>query len=689
MGRQWVTRLLAALLRFALHRWPEALRDQAEREWRAEIAEIQSEPGVHGVVRDIRALRFAASLARSRVGADGEAWPDRVAAAGRASRPFLLLFALPTVSLVIWLALNAYDYFQSFIPGLYQYSEAGSVVSLLVLLVLVAGMGWAGWWLGRAMPVLWTGDQRLRSGLAAVAAPIVLMLGSVAMIPALVGGNGQAVVTWPVPAALAALLIWTAGLVVVLRWGRNKVLAGSRRLGLLIAAVGSLLVTWIAGTVALAQTAGPLGASLASVPLWLPAAFVPPWHAVIFPVFAAPVGVSNGVANWLPTFGSFFPAFLICAAFAVGYVLQQGMVESSPVAVKTTRPDPGVLRLPVVSRIAYGLVAVAVLIWADMLAVTNSSMAAMGAADGGDTPEEVHLWLQEVRQLAILVVGLGLLVALRRYRWAGASAAVVAVLLLGADLVIDRTNVEGWAGLVFAAALAAALVLAAGQACRRAGLTGADQANDPRRFSRIAMVAGFCAPMSLLNLNGALNASGPPFAVIPFDLVVGTYAVGLALVVLAASGALLARPSTTWTTLVVAAASIALYAGIIVLGRQRAMPVLVLAPLYSSLPIAVSFFGLARWTGWPSVRAVLGRLALLVAALVAAMPAIAVAAVVATFASSGLMAAAGYGFPSDGLPIASGAVAVSAGVAFLFTIRLRWRVRTRQPAVPIAGAEPA
>jgi hypothetical protein len=82
----------------------------------------------------------------------------------------------------------------------------------------------------------------------------------------------------------------------------------------------------------------------------------------------------------------------------------------------------------------------------------------------------------------------------------------------------------------------------------------------------------------------------------------------------------------------------------------------------------------------------------MVAALVAAVPAIMVTFGVATLVSPVLMAAAGYSYPADGVPFASGGVIVGAGVAFLLTARFRWRarrVRTRRPSVPIAGTEPA
>ncbi|WP_425483906.1 hypothetical protein [Fodinicola acaciae] len=692
MGRQWLTRVLDALLRIALHRWPEPLRDHYEREWRAEIAEIRSEPGVNPVVRSIRAVRFAASLARSRVNAEGETWPDRVAATGRASRPFLLLFALPFLCFVAWRVASAMTGLYNIFVGVAVDPVgslglfAQSVATVLALLVAVTGMGFLGWWLGRALPVVRTGDRRLRSGAAVFAVPLTALLGTFPVLAGIRLNQESGSIDWSVPGTAGGLVAWSLGLVAVFWWARSKMLAGRRWRAVLVAAGGGGLLVWIAGAVITANAAITLGAPLATAPLWTPATLVPLWSQQLFHLYQAnlPVG-SAGAINFMFNAGNNLPVLVVCTVFAVAYVLRQMQAYAPPVEATRERPEPGELRLPVFSRIAYGLVAVGGLAWADVLTMPIRFMERVEAA-AGDAPDTVHLWIQEIRQLAILLVGLGLSLALRRYRGAAPAAALVAAAIFVADLLIDRVNMEGWPALVFAAALATALVLAAVQLCRRAGFGSAEQANGAARFTRVAMVAGFCAPITLFNVSSA------PVSAIPVDLLAGTYVVGAALFVLASCCALLARPvAMTWKPTLLAVLPVILYGCSAVTAKLSSGAWWLVFIFYGGLVIATYFFALARWSSWRGVRVVLARIGLVAAVVVGSTPALMIVFGVSTLVSPALMRIAGYAYGADGVPLATGSVIVSAGVAFLFTVTFRGLARRlRVPrTVSIAGTEPA
>jgi hypothetical protein len=79
------------LLALAARRWPATLRAEAAREWAAELHEIRSNPSAGPAGRELRALRYAASLALARP-------PERSGAALPAGwwwTAVLFLFATP------------------------------------------------------------------------------------------------------------------------------------------------------------------------------------------------------------------------------------------------------------------------------------------------------------------------------------------------------------------------------------------------------------------------------------------------------------------------------------------------------------------------------------------------------------------------------------------------------------------
>jgi len=96
----------ALLLRLAGRRWPAELRTEMLQEWQAEVAAIGADPTRTPVVRTVRQLRFAISLAGSPPVEDEygvpRGWREYLPGVGRTLRPPLML--LGAVLLAIPLA---------------------------------------------------------------------------------------------------------------------------------------------------------------------------------------------------------------------------------------------------------------------------------------------------------------------------------------------------------------------------------------------------------------------------------------------------------------------------------------------------------------------------------------------------------------------------------------------------------
>ncbi|WP_222853700.1 PadR family transcriptional regulator [Fodinicola acaciae] len=103
------------------------------------------------------------------------------------------------------------------------------------------------------------------------------------------------------------------------------------------------------------------------------------------------------------------------------------------------------------------------------------------------------------------------------------------------------------------------------------------------------------------------------------------------------------------------------------------------AALLSSLPIAVLFLGLARWSEWRSAGAVLGRVVIV---LVAAVPATMFVIGVGTMVGPPLMQAAGYAYGADGIPVVTGGVGDRNGMSGRKTMRITTSVAAVLAAFP-------
>jgi hypothetical protein len=291
-----VSRAVGALLRHAARRWPEDARDDAAREWAAEVHEIRR-TGAPGM-REARALRFAASLAVSR--------PPR---ADQLGAPSLLRVALPAVqfllaplfcAVVVVLAAGAA---QPLIDALRSWTggSAPDVAGNVLLLSLVcAATALAGRALGARSAVRAASPRFTAVILAALltvgtaaAAPIAMTLGS--------WGRRQsaALVVWLPVLALACLLA----------------LRGRRLASPVVVTVGGVYLTVEAFTRLNFRAPGLLDPWIhdRSFLLWSPATLLPRLY------FIRP-GTPLSHQYW-----SLFPVLLLgTAAFAIGYLRAAG-----------------------------------------------------------------------------------------------------------------------------------------------------------------------------------------------------------------------------------------------------------------------------------------------------------------------------------------------------------------------------
>jgi hypothetical protein len=197
----------------------------------------------------------------------------------------------------------------------------------------------------------------------------------------------------------------------------------------------------------------------------------------------------------------------------------------------TSGPDVPVPRTAAAGGIAGLLLAIAA--WAYAVAALTPRMPTVGQR----TPmpgDEIILWVAELRWGAILLAALALLCAAADRPAAPAASAILAVLLIGFDAGLARSDADGTGGLVAAVALGA---VAAGIAWWVAGLPDRGHASRVRhRLSFAAITAAFCGPLLLRQGTPDVNH---PF--LPLGLPVLTVVVAVALTTLAAAAVVSAR----------------------------------------------------------------------------------------------------------------------------------------------------
>jgi hypothetical protein len=325
------------------------------------------------------------------------------------------------------------------------------------------------------------------------------------------------------------------------------------------------------------------------------------------------------------------------------------------------------------TRLALRLaVALGALLWAVTLALTTPAASAAEQASMNQPPtpastlttDELHLWVQELREAALVLLACGLLAAVRRYGPA-LPTLIGTGALLAVDLYADRTHVHGGGaatGLLVLAAVVCGLVVLTTRALGRPGRPN---------LARIAVVAGYCAPAMYVHAEWPADAR-----FVPLGLTAGSAAVGAGLAGLAGLCASAARPVPLQgfrLFLAVAVPALLVGAGGAATGFGGSYSQYATAV---GAPLAVAMAAVARWrtTARPWRTALWWLLSGLLAA-VAALPLVFIALTPASLIGSWLMRGAGYGFPADGLPYLPGALLVGLALAALLA-------RTPHPVEP-------
>jgi hypothetical protein len=638
----------------AARRWPAEIRDEMAREWHAELAAIEAEPGGRR-----RGLAFALSLltsppVRDRTGAP-RGWAETTGPLAPAAA--LVLAALLTLAAgqlagsltsLLFSAAGFEPHAMTWLPALAEGLLTGAWC-------LVAGR-----WLGRRMPL----EPTARLGRATSAAFAPLLIASALLIPALVDQEPVYLL-----ALLVGLLVWVPGMaalgVAVVRATRHRlarVLIGTPLISAAAAAAGTLpmIVSSRDGL------SGGLRAAAASLLAGAPTAE----YTVIED------GLSSRAFYYLGPWAITLTAFGVLAlAFGIAALRPLPPRAAAEAGDGTDgAAEPGaVRRMPAVVAVGASGLALAVLAWAYTVTILGPAMPGVSATapmPGGDG--EIYLWVAELRWGAILLAALAMLIATADRRRGPAAALVLGAALTVANAVLVRAGAAGAGGLRLALLIGGLVVVAAWLAARGplAGAPAAVAGTCRRRVAAAAVVAAACAPMLLTQGTPGVNH---PF--LPAGLTLTTTGLAVLGVLLAAIPAVaLSRrpvPLGAAVLLVVLPAAVAAAAGLAPVRADSEDTGYASFGALAGLPLAVLVVALLRRHRARRRGRTVAVWALLV---LAALPGTVVLLVAALFLAQVvpnlLFATEGLGYPADGLSIVPGAALLMAPIAVLASARL-------------------
>ncbi|MEV0838536.1 hypothetical protein AB0I55_03155 [Actinocatenispora sera] len=520
------------LLRFAAGRWAAAGHPDPYREWCAELS--AADPAGR--------LRFAASLAVARIPAAGNATvQERWAGRWAAVVPVLTLMLLPAFATLL-ISLQA-RFLTGLVPAGRGVAAATGAVLLAgsLLLLVVAGRA-----LGRARPVTRAPAGPYRTVLTVLVTLTPLVLGC-ALVLAWSGRSA------PSDHRLAGVLGWGVLLVplTVLLCSRGRRTPWRRRLA---ATAGGYLATAVGVSVAALPALIRVPGALAAMPLWLPAALLAHSRFALDAPGPGWVPSLTGVVGSMPA--------LLLAATALGLPYSTaaarsvaGRGEAAAVRVQTAAaagdapPLPTAANAPArrltgespagwhagTSRVAgWAAAVVGAALWSLVTGWGTGAIRPLaewlGEHRDADDRAVLLVGMYELRQLAIVVTGFGVLLATRRR---GPAWPVLAA--VPAALVVDAAFLH-WPGAGPAGLLAATVSLCL------FGLALLVQRRVPRgEPSRhrnvpvvVAVVTSTCLPAVLTRFDPALPAPHSlPLTVVctAFGIALGAlaaYCVGLA-----------------------------------------------------------------------------------------------------------------------------------------------------------------
>ncbi len=631
-------------LRTAARRWPAEIRDEMAREWLAELAALEAEPGTAR-----QRLGFALSLLMSPPTRDGAAVPRGWAETSYAPGAALLVVALVAVALhavagtVTGPVLELLGFGAEAAFGWPGVLAEGVVVTTWCLL--------AGRWIGRRRPM----SEGSRFGAATSAALAPLPVTAVFVLT-----NLTELALVPVVAVIVAALIWLPAVMAL-----GVAAARARHLPVLLIVLAGLpvaaAVAAIGATVPLALTsASGTEAIVASMLLQGP----PAEYTVLHGASSRPFYYFGPWAVTLVALGTLVLAYGRSAARGSAPVERPG-----PVAAAEVSPSR-----PLVA-VGAGCVAAGVLAWAYTVAILSPAMdhaAEVAPGEGGTS--ELYTWVAELRWAAIILAALGLLAATADRRSAGRAAVLLAVLLFAANCVLLRAGLTGTGGLRLALLLGAGAVVLSWWAAR-GPLTQGQSLAVLRRTLLAAVGGSVCGPLLYSQGTPVVNHPYLPWGVTVTTTAMAVAGVILGVVPAATMGARrLSRPvamlSIAVPVLTVTVLGCFLGAGF---GDGTAM-----IGMYLGLPLAVVVIGaltrhrarrpgrtVAVWTAL-ALAAVPGTLALWFVALFLSV------------APETLFGLEGGGYPADGLSIVPGAMLVVLPLTVLLAHR-------RDHSAPVAS----
>ncbi|MET3425481.1 hypothetical protein BJ973_004693 [Actinoplanes tereljensis] len=668
----------------AARRWPAGIRDEMAREWHAELAAIEAEPGGRR-----RALGYALSLLtspplRDRTGAP-RGWAETTGPLAPAGA--LLLTALLTIAAgqlagsltsLLFSAAGFESYAMTWLPAVAE----GLLTGAWCLL--------AGWWLGRRLPL----EPTARLGAATSAAFAPLLIAVAVLIPAFVDQDLFYLVS-----LLIGLLVWVPGVAVlgvaVVRGRRltlfGVVVARGRRLALLglplISAAAAAAATLPMVVSSRDSLSGGLRAAAASLLAGSPTAE----YTVIEDGLSSRAFYYLG--PWAITLMAFGILALAFGAAALRPLPGQALTAAAAASTAETEASPA-RRTPVVVAVGASCVALAVIAWAYTVTILSPAMPGVSATapmPGGDG--EIYLWVAELRWGAILLAALAMLVATADRRRALAASLVLAAALVVANGVLVRAGAAGAGGLQLTLLIGGIIVIVAwlvargpiesssqaGAADQVVAVPGMDGPGGGagsvgrmarRRVVAAGVVAAACAPLLLTQGTPGVNH---PF--LPAGLTLTTTGLAVLGVLLAAvpAVALSRRRVPVWA----AVALVVVPVVVVVAAGLAPVPVDTEDTGYASfgalagLPLAVLVVALLR----RHRERRRGRTAAVWVLLVlAALPGTVLLLVASLFLGqivpNLLFATEGRGYPADGLSIVPGAALLMAAVAALAAARL-------------------
>ena len=498
-------RLTDALVRRAARRWPADAGEPLLREWRAELAALQTQPHPSAGYRVWRQVAFASSLAFwPSNGVDGPAssgW-RKLSQWGRAAQQFALMLGIALTAMVVARSMNELA-FQVLTGNDWQSIPARSVQEIATVATQLLGLAiivLVGAWLARrSRPALDT----LRAGALLRAAYFVVPLGLAMYLVHAADGiielNGLQGYPYQ-PQAAAATGAWAIVMSLALGTGLRFAARGHRFVAWLVGIAGAVLAADIAAFVAAEHAARSLHVALASGPLWFPWSYLPDGVAGLGAQFPSGLvqsftitPVANSLANYrlhplyvvLPLAGDIALPLMLCGGFLVAYVLRRPAIST---ALVTAGPHDGSARIPArrwVQIFAGATAAAGLAVWASISALPDYR-----SLDNFNASPIAY----EERVTAIVLVTLALMLMAPRGARTGAAAIATSVLLLVADGVVGRAE---WSGLPVAIAMfgfGTVIALSALWLTRRFVTAGSDDASVRRTLTIAAVIAAAAIP---------------------------------------------------------------------------------------------------------------------------------------------------------------------------------------------------